>query len=837
MKKITIALVLLCVGWMARAAEPVCPLIPMGAITGKPDEAVVRETLEAYKAVGVDQYLIYARSGLELEYMGEEWLQLCEWFCKHAARLGMKIWLYDEYNWPSGSCKGRVPSENKDFECKEVAVYKQEDGSYRWKIHSAPGWPDNCSFLAMKRFIELTHKRYEERLKQYMGSTIVGVFTDEPGHMAPIRFDGTPAVRFRYFDGVEQEYKAVTGRGLRADVEAYLSDNAKDEVWAVYSGLLGRRFRKAFFDPIREWCDRMGILFTGHMISEQSTSDSARYNGDPLHVLKGLTLPGMDEISTRYDPERIEWVTYAVAQHAAGRRGNGGMVELFALGPADMTHATHRQMVWLSAMHKIDRFLLAIAPLDARGNFEKHGYFNPFTRMQPWFPALRLLSEEARLAAVYATKPVRCDVAVRYPQVESARLSALKKQHPLLNGALRRLSQEQITYDVYEETENSGLPFVISFSGKTIREERSGRSFENLDDLVAFLRAQRPAEVRVETADGKLPESVLLRHYQDNSVVVLALGKQALHGLRLVRRGAAPVALDLPAQGVFVWDGVKPAREEDRRLADSAFLTQDRVRTKPVLTSSPDAFRLTLGNLNTHRLAFNSNGVACLKVEHQVAGVRIVVRDFPETHTLTRNGYPVVADEPCDTLRQGLNGLYRQTVPFPLEKGEQSFAVKTGGKDNNYFLPVAFVTGTFAVKDGRAVPVPQQVAPAALWRYGLSGYAGSVTFQTELDVPRHDGGLLIRLDTGGLYASVSLGGQSLGERAWAPFEWRVPERLRGGRHELVITVKTSVAPLFGDWKDPDGFWTKKFWVPPADPRPGTGLLAMPEWVFTGQGGR
>lgn len=24
----------------------------------------------------------------------------------------MKVWLYDEYNWPSGTCRDRVPSEN-----------------------------------------------------------------------------------------------------------------------------------------------------------------------------------------------------------------------------------------------------------------------------------------------------------------------------------------------------------------------------------------------------------------------------------------------------------------------------------------------------------------------------------------------------------------------------------------------------------------------------------------------------------------------------------------------------------------------------------------------------
>ena len=37
------------------AAETRCPLIPMGAITGKPDEKTVVATLEAFKSVGIDQ--------------------------------------------------------------------------------------------------------------------------------------------------------------------------------------------------------------------------------------------------------------------------------------------------------------------------------------------------------------------------------------------------------------------------------------------------------------------------------------------------------------------------------------------------------------------------------------------------------------------------------------------------------------------------------------------------------------------------------------------------------------------------------------------------------------
>jgi len=788
----------------------------MGAITGKPDEQTVKQTLEAYQAVGVDQYLIYPRSGLEYEYLGDEWLQMCQWFCQHARRLDMSIWLYDEYNWPSGSCKGRVPAENPDFESRQYAVYKNADGTFRWQVVHSPGWADNYSFPAMQRFIELTHKRYEQRLGPYLGTTIVGIFTDEPAHPTPATLDRKPDLLFRYFDGAEAEYKAATGRELRADVQAYLADKTKDEMWAVYYGLLGQRFRQAYFDPIRAWCDRVGILATGHMISENSTSNSALYNGNPLHALKGLTLPGMDEIGTRYDPASIEWLTLAVAQHAAGRRGQGGLVELFALGPSDLRHATHRQMIWLCAMHKIDRYVLAIAPIDARGNVEKSGYFNPLTRMQPWFPAFRLLGDESRVAARYASKPVRCQISVRYPQREAARLAAKRQAHPALLATLRRFSAAQLTYDLYEEDEPCDKPLVFALEGAVLKEEQSGRRFNSPDEAAAFAKTVCPPAVWVENTEGNAVEDVLLRQYEDGSVVVLGLTANEHGKLRLMRRGGQPVPFELPARGVFRFEGQTP--EPATPVA--------------VRSVEPDtSFEIALSAVNTHRLAFGKDNQARITVGQPVAAARIVVRNHPAPSTLTLDGKPVRADQPCNTLRPGLNELYRQSEPLGLDAGEHVLAIQAGGSDTNYFLPLAWLAGVFAVDSGTIKTLPSAVGAGSLWKHGLADFAGQVTYTAQVKIPDHTGDVQLRLDTGGLYTSVALDGQALGERAWAPFEWTIPAGVRGKKAELKISVWTSVAPMFGDWKNPNAAWNKNFWVPPPDPRPEIGLLSAPEWML------
>lgn len=46
-------------------------LIPLGAITGRPDRKRIEEVLSSYKNVGIEQFLIYPGTGLEIEYMSK----------------------------------------------------------------------------------------------------------------------------------------------------------------------------------------------------------------------------------------------------------------------------------------------------------------------------------------------------------------------------------------------------------------------------------------------------------------------------------------------------------------------------------------------------------------------------------------------------------------------------------------------------------------------------------------------------------------------------------------------------------------------------------------------
>ena len=166
------------------------------------------------REAGFGQMMLYPRSGLECEYMGEDWLKLVGRCLEDGKRRGMKGWLYDEYNWPSGTCKGRVLAADERFRYSEWAIYPKDGGGFSWESVMAPqGWVNVCEPEAVQLFIRMTHEVYEKRLAKYLASkTILGIFTDEPGHPVAVPLKSGCRKHFRRWIGMEDEYRASRSR-------------------------------------------------------------------------------------------------------------------------------------------------------------------------------------------------------------------------------------------------------------------------------------------------------------------------------------------------------------------------------------------------------------------------------------------------------------------------------------------------------------------------------------------------------------------------------------------------------------------------------------------------
>ena len=155
------------------------PIITMSALTGKPTREEIFEYLKGLKDSGIDQAMVYPRSGCELEYLSDEWFETVATFIDIAKELDFSLWLYDDFNWPSGDAQGRV-TEREEYRLKAIKTKGEDMGTVNCRsrhnstLFGEKFFPNLLSQEAVDLFIECTHEQYYKHFGQYFGSVIKG---------------------------------------------------------------------------------------------------------------------------------------------------------------------------------------------------------------------------------------------------------------------------------------------------------------------------------------------------------------------------------------------------------------------------------------------------------------------------------------------------------------------------------------------------------------------------------------------------------------------------------------------------------------------------------------
>ena len=315
---------------------------PLWFWNGKLDADKTRTLVAACKTAGYYGMGILPSKGMGFDFMSPEFLKQYKVAIDEAGKLGMKMCLYDEFWFPSGSAGGLLAKHHpealgkrldmlatdvngpKEFTqalptgtlmgvvAMETATKKRlditaavKDGTLRWKVPAGEwkvmiftcvrdgggGLVDYLEPKAVEAFIALTYQAYHDAMPAHFGTTIDSAFYDEP---AFYHVQGGRAWTERFNERFRERHQTdpiILYPALWFDIGP---DTA-----AARNALFGMRtelYATGFVKTISDWCAAHQMGLTGHADQEEVVNPVIGTVGDLIQSFKYQSMPGIDQV-------------------------------------------------------------------------------------------------------------------------------------------------------------------------------------------------------------------------------------------------------------------------------------------------------------------------------------------------------------------------------------------------------------------------------------------------------------------------------------------------------------------------------------------------------------
>ncbi|MGQ9579341.1 MAG: glycosyl hydrolase [Armatimonadota bacterium] len=321
-----------------QTGEDIRSPVPFWFINGPIERWHVARELELMREKGISEVIVHPRYGLAVPYLSEEWFTILGWCVQEARRLGMFIWIYDEFNWPSGTAGMRVQNINPGYRSKFLAVEEKrlreidlrvfEPGicmvaasieagvvtktrlaefvnelvslTGDWTIFNCrlkydQYYIDTMSREAVDCFKQLTYEEYYRRFGEEFGKTIRAVFTDEASiYWVSVGYDDwNLPYTDDYFDTFRERY----GYDCRPMIPYLFYPGREGAAFrADYWEHAGLLFNERYHRNLGDWCREHGLIYTGHNNHEEPLRYQIRFQADMFGTMRAMDIPGVDHL-------------------------------------------------------------------------------------------------------------------------------------------------------------------------------------------------------------------------------------------------------------------------------------------------------------------------------------------------------------------------------------------------------------------------------------------------------------------------------------------------------------------------------------------------------------
>jgi hypothetical protein len=323
---------------------------PFWAWNGKLETEELRRQIRIMKEMGLGGFFMHSRVGLDTPYLSEEWFECINACADEGEKNKMLAFLYDEDRWPSGAAGGLVTknkkyrmrhmfmkiTENSDDIKREKNVFRvflaEFEGGYlknyrrikkgekvnlsenekilifSVKIQKESDWYNGYTYLdtlnpeAVKQFIKITYENYKKHCGKYFGSVIPGIFTDEPNYGCQF-FILDDGIGISWTDKLPVVFQKRYGYDI-CDKLPEIYFNFKNEKISKtryhYFDCITYLFVDSFAKQIGTWCEKNKILFTGHILGEDSLTSQTYVVGSCMRFYEYMQAPGMDLLTEHW---------------------------------------------------------------------------------------------------------------------------------------------------------------------------------------------------------------------------------------------------------------------------------------------------------------------------------------------------------------------------------------------------------------------------------------------------------------------------------------------------------------------------------------------------------
>lgn len=460
--------------------------IPFWSWNDKLEQKKLIEQIHWMKDNGIGGFFMHARSGLQTEYLSEEWMQCIETCADEAERFGMRAWIYDENGWPSGFVGGKLLEDERNCdkyiemtegafdesatvsyllteeELVRVSAHDVNGGEYlNLYIHTAVSTADILNPKVVDQFLKLTHEAYKAHFGDAFAEKIEGFFTDEPQYQ---RWHTS------YTDMIAQYWQEQYGEDildrlglLFVEKKGYRSFRYR--YWKAMQELMLNGFAKRVYN----WCDANGVKLTGHYVEEVSLGYQMMCCGGIMPFYEYEHIPGIDWLGRSTASALSAKQVGSVAAQLGKKQV---LTESFGCCGWDVLPSELRRIAGIQYANGVNMMCHHLVPYSERGT-RKYDYPAHYSEVNPWVKEAfkefndyyarlgHLLGEGEQSINVAMLHPIRSAYFDYKREMESVGFGVLELDGHL-QEAMRTLAAHGIEYHFLDETLLAKYGFVES---------------------------------------------------------------------------------------------------------------------------------------------------------------------------------------------------------------------------------------------------------------------------------------------------------------------------------------------------------------------------------------